>query len=116
MDVLLTVLGIVVIVAGLMDMFHTLLHPSGQGRLSRLVLSTVWKVSKATGHRAGGDGGRGAPLSGAASSGVGADLLPARPGRVHVLLRHRRGRLPGRGRGRLRLRGDAVDALSLIHI
>ena len=29
MDVLLTVLGIVVIVAGLMDMFHTLLHPSG---------------------------------------------------------------------------------------
>mgnify|MGYP002712886353 FL=1 len=53
MDVLLTALGIVVIVAGLMDMFHTLLHPSGQGRLSRLVLSTVWKVSKATGHRAG---------------------------------------------------------------
>lgn len=53
MDVLLTVLGIVVIVAGLMDMFHTLLHPSGQGRLSRLVLSTVWRVSKVTGHRAG---------------------------------------------------------------
>mgnify|MGYP006968083427 CR=1 FL=1 len=53
MDVLLTVLGIVVIVAGLMDMFHTLLHPSGQGRLSRLVLSTVWRGSKVTGHRAG---------------------------------------------------------------
>ncbi|MEB2529283.1 transporter [Kocuria rosea] len=53
MDVLLTALGIMVIVAGLMDMFHTLLHPSGQGRLSRLVLSAVWRVSKATGHRAG---------------------------------------------------------------
>ena len=53
MDVLLTALGIVVVVAGLMDMFHTLLHPSGQGRLSRLVLSAVWRVSKATGHRAG---------------------------------------------------------------
>ncbi len=53
MGVFLTVLGIVVIVAGLMDMFHTLLHPSGQGRLSRLVLSAVWKVSKAAGHRAG---------------------------------------------------------------
>ena len=34
MGVFLTILGVVVIVAGLMDMFHTLLHPSGQGRLS----------------------------------------------------------------------------------
>ena len=53
MGVFLTILGIVVIVVGLLDMFHTLLHPSGQGRLSQLVLSAVWKVSKATGHRAG---------------------------------------------------------------
>lgn len=53
MDVLLTVVGMVVIVFGLVDMFHTLLHPSGQGRLSRWVLSAVWKISKATGHRAG---------------------------------------------------------------
>ncbi|MGQ1797063.1 potassium channel family protein [Kocuria oceani] len=34
-------------------MFHTLLHPSGQGLLSRWVLSAVWKVSKAAGHQAG---------------------------------------------------------------
>ncbi len=53
MGVFLTILGVVVIVAGLMDMFHTLLHPSGQGRLSQLVLSAVWKISKATGHRVG---------------------------------------------------------------
>ena len=38
---------------GLHDMFHTLLHPTGQGRLSRMVLTGMWKVSKATGHRLG---------------------------------------------------------------
>ncbi|MFI7585334.1 potassium channel family protein [Kocuria sp. M1N1S27] len=53
MDTVLTVAGIVVIVVGLLDMFHTLLHPSGQGRLSRWVLSAVWKASKAAGHRLG---------------------------------------------------------------
>ncbi|MCY1159823.1 MAG: two pore domain potassium channel family protein, partial [Citricoccus sp.] len=53
MDVVLTIAGIAVIVVGLLDMFHTLLHPSGQGRLSRLVLTGVWKISKATGHRMG---------------------------------------------------------------
>ena len=53
MDVVLTIAGIAVIVVGLLDMFHTLLHPSGQGRLSQLVLTGVWKLSKATGHRMG---------------------------------------------------------------
>lgn len=53
MDVVLTIIGIVVILFGLMDMFHTLLHPSGQGRLSGLVLSTAWGFSKMIGHRLG---------------------------------------------------------------
>lgn len=53
MATVLTVAGIVVIVVGLLDMFQTLLHPSGQGRLSRWVLSAVWKISKASGHRLG---------------------------------------------------------------
>lgn len=53
MSVLLTIVGIGIILLGLMDMFHTLLHPSGQGRLSQLVLSTAWAVSKAAGHRLG---------------------------------------------------------------
>lgn len=53
MDVVLTIAGIAGIVLGLWDMFHSLLHPSGQGRLSRLVFSGVWRISKASGHRAG---------------------------------------------------------------
>lgn len=53
MDVLLTILGTAVIVLGLMDLFHTLLHPTGQGRLSQALLSAVWRASKATGHRLG---------------------------------------------------------------
>jgi Ion channel len=53
MDVVLTVTGIAMILYGLMDMFHTLLHPSGQGRLSVLVLSAAWRLSKILGHRLG---------------------------------------------------------------
>ncbi|MGC5583157.1 MULTISPECIES: potassium channel family protein [Ornithinimicrobium] len=53
MEVVATVAGIVVIVIGLHDMFHTLLHPTGQGRLSRLVLVGAWRISRATGHRLG---------------------------------------------------------------
>jgi hypothetical protein len=53
MGVVMTLAGIVVIGVGLHDMFHTLLHPTGQGRLSRMVLTGMWKVSKATGHRLG---------------------------------------------------------------
>lgn len=50
---LLTLLGTALIVFGLYDMYHGLLHPTGRGRLSRLVLIGVWKLSKATDHRAG---------------------------------------------------------------
>lgn len=53
MDVVLTVLGVVIIVIGLYDMFHTLLHPTGQSPLGSRVLAGVWKISKATGHRVG---------------------------------------------------------------
>ncbi|MCS5480760.1 potassium channel family protein [Corynebacterium sp. YIM 101645] len=53
MDVALTVAGIVLIVVGLRDMFHTLLHPSGKGDLSQWVLRGMWKASKAIGHRLG---------------------------------------------------------------
>lgn len=53
MGVVMTVAGIGVIVLGLRDMFHTLLHPTGQGRLSRLVLAGTWRISRATGHRLG---------------------------------------------------------------
>ena len=48
-----TAAGIVVIAVGLHDMFHTLLHPTGQGRLTRMVLAGTWRISRATGHRMG---------------------------------------------------------------
>ena len=53
MDVVLTVVGIVCIAIGLMDIFHTLLHPTGRGRVGHWVLSIAWRFSKATGHRLG---------------------------------------------------------------
>jgi hypothetical protein len=53
MGIFLTLVGIAVIAVGLLDMFHTLFHPSGKGQLSSLVLSGAWRVSKATGHRLG---------------------------------------------------------------
>jgi voltage-gated potassium channel Kch len=55
--VVLTAAGILVIGIGLVDMFHTLLHPSGRGRLSRLVVVTVWKLSGMFGHRLGSAAG-----------------------------------------------------------
>lgn len=53
MNIVLTIAGIVVIVIGLRDMFHMLLHPRGKGALSQLVFSGVWKTSKTLGHRFG---------------------------------------------------------------
>lgn len=63
MGVVLTVVGIAIILFGLMDMFHTLLHPSGQGRLSGLVLSGAWRFSKMIGHRLGSVVGPGAMVA-----------------------------------------------------
>jgi hypothetical protein len=43
---LFTVLGLLAIAGGLNDMFHTLLRPSGRGRLSHLTASTVWRICR----------------------------------------------------------------------
>lgn len=53
MGTVLTVVGIGVILIGLRDMFHTLLHPTGQGRLTTVVLAGTWRISRASGHRLG---------------------------------------------------------------
>lgn len=53
MNVLWTILGAGLIAGGLYDMYHSLLHPSGKGPLSSRVLSSAWKISRATGHRFG---------------------------------------------------------------
>ncbi len=47
----LTVGGVLVLAAGLWDMFRPLLHPTGQGVLSRMVMAGLWRFSRATGHR-----------------------------------------------------------------
>lgn len=53
MDVVLTVAGVGLICFGLRDMFHTLLHPSGQGGLSSAVLAVSWRLSKLSRRRWG---------------------------------------------------------------
>lgn len=53
MGIVLSIAGIVVILLGLRDMFHSLLHPKGEGALSGGVLSGLWKASRLTGHRFG---------------------------------------------------------------
>lgn len=53
MDAVLTIVGILLILLGLWDMFHTLLHPSGRGGISRRVLAAAWIVSKVTRHKLG---------------------------------------------------------------
>lgn len=53
MDVVLTVLGVVLVLLGLRDMYHSLLHPSGKGAISHSVMKVVWLLSKRTGHRFG---------------------------------------------------------------
>ncbi|WP_026550127.1 potassium channel family protein [Arthrobacter sp. Br18] len=49
---LFTVLGSVVIAAGLLEVFQTLLHPAGKGRLSRWCARAVWGSVRLLGHRA----------------------------------------------------------------
>ncbi|MFP7761237.1 potassium channel family protein [Marisediminicola sp. LYQ85] len=44
MDLLFTSAGAVLVVLGLLEVFRTLLHPEGRGRLSRRVASGVWRV------------------------------------------------------------------------
>jgi hypothetical protein len=45
----LTVLGAALAAAGLVDVFQTLLHPGGRGKLSRLVTRGVWGASRMAG-------------------------------------------------------------------
>lgn len=52
MEWIFSVLGFVLIAVGLHDVFHTLLHPTGQGRLGRLIIDTVWRISQALGAKA----------------------------------------------------------------
>lgn len=47
-----TVLGVIVIAIGLRDVFHTLLHPSGEGELTKACVNTSWRASKLLGRRA----------------------------------------------------------------
>ena len=63
MDVLLTLLGTTVIVLGLRDMYHSLLHPSGSGAVGGRVQSGVWWVSRRTGHRFGSAVGPGSMIT-----------------------------------------------------
>jgi len=51
--VLLTALGAALVAAGLWDMYHGLLHPSGRGALSHGVMAGVWRAAAATRHRWG---------------------------------------------------------------
>lgn len=53
MGTVLTIAGIFVILVGLWDMFHHLLHPRGSGPLSSLAFSAAWRLSRATRHRVG---------------------------------------------------------------
>ncbi|RAV05397.1 two pore domain potassium channel family protein [Mycolicibacterium sp. GF69] len=50
MNWLTTVLGAALIIVLLRDIFHTLLHPSGRGRISQQVMKLVWRFTGPT-HR-----------------------------------------------------------------
>ncbi len=51
MELVIAVLGLAIVVTGLLDMFQTLLYPSGNGWLSTAVMRAVWWLSKLSRHR-----------------------------------------------------------------
>lgn len=51
MDLVIAAVGLLIVATGLLDMFQTLLYPSGNGWLSTVVMRGVWWLSKRTGHR-----------------------------------------------------------------
>lgn len=53
MDLLLVVLGLLVVAAVLVDMFQTLLYPSGDGWLSSPLMGLLWKLSRRLRHPMG---------------------------------------------------------------
>ncbi|WP_448003097.1 potassium channel family protein [Agromyces bauzanensis] len=46
-----TVAGIALIALGLNEVFHTVLHPTGRGRITHLVAGTTWQLSSSLGRR-----------------------------------------------------------------
>lgn len=46
-----TVAGVVLIAVGLNEVFHTVLHPAGRGRLTHLAAKTTWRLSSGLGRR-----------------------------------------------------------------
>lgn len=46
-----TLIGIVLILVGLNEVFHTVLQPTGRGRLSNLVANATWRLSSGLGRR-----------------------------------------------------------------
>ncbi|RXZ49810.1 potassium channel family protein [Agromyces binzhouensis] len=51
MSVLSVVAGVFVIALGLYEVFHTLLHPTGRGRVSHLTARSTWSLSSSLGRR-----------------------------------------------------------------
>lgn len=51
MDWLVSALGAAIVLVVLRDIFHTLGHPGAQGSLSRLMLVTIWRLSRRFGGR-----------------------------------------------------------------
>ncbi|WP_231738407.1 potassium channel family protein [Kocuria rosea] len=60
---LLTVTGIAIVMVGLWDIYHSLLHPSGTGAIGGRVQAGVWWISRRTGHRFGSAVGPGSMIT-----------------------------------------------------
>ncbi|WP_233722222.1 hypothetical protein [Nesterenkonia massiliensis] len=60
MNTAITLVGVLLIMVGLRDMFHQLLHPPSHGSLSRGVFTVVWRMSRVIKHRLGTAVGPGA--------------------------------------------------------
>lgn len=52
MGYLWTIAGIALILLGLNEVFHTVLHPTGRGRMTHLVASATWQLSSSLGRHA----------------------------------------------------------------
>ncbi len=57
MSIVLTIIGAFLILLGLWDMFHSLLHPRGRGSVSHAILQGVWALSRSLHHRFGSAAG-----------------------------------------------------------
>lgn len=57
MSTFLTVMGAMLILLGLWDMFRSLLYPRGRGALSHGVMKGAWALSRSSGHRFGAAAG-----------------------------------------------------------